>query len=81
MDTQSVAVFCLLDDLLKAMHHYEDRQCVMSDAEVLTTAVIASLYFGGNYTQARWLMASHGYVPRMLRKSRFSHPCSDFTSG
>jgi hypothetical protein len=72
MDTQIVAVFCLIDDLLKALHHHEDRQCVMSDAEVLTTAVLASLYFGGNYTHARNLLASHGYVPRMLSKSRFS---------
>ena len=42
MDTQIVAVFCLVDDMLKALHHYEDRQCVMSDAEVMTTAMIAS---------------------------------------
>jgi hypothetical protein len=72
MDTQIVAVFCLVDDLLKALHHWEDRQCVMSDAEVLTTALIATLFFGGNYAHARRLLASQGYMPRMLSKSRFS---------
>jgi hypothetical protein len=72
MDTQIVAVFCLVDDMLKAMNHYEDPQCQMSDAEVMTTAIVAVLYFGGNYTHARQLLDSQGYVPRMLSKSRFS---------
>ena len=71
MDTQIVAVFCLVD-MLKVMNHREDRQCEMSDAEVMTTAIIAVLYFGGNYAQARRLLKSQGYVSRMLGKSRFS---------
>lgn len=72
MDTQIVAVFCLVDDMLQKIHHHEDPQIEMSDAEVMTTAIIAVLYFGGNYTHARKLLASQGYVPRMLSKSRFS---------
>jgi len=72
MDTQIVVVFCLVDDMLKEMRHREDNQCGMSDAEVMTTAIIAALYFGGNYTQARRLLGSQGYVPKMLDKSRFS---------
>ena len=72
MDTQIVAVFCLVDDMLKAIHHYEDIQCEMSDAEVMTTAIIAMLYFGGNYSHARRLLSSQGYVSKMLGKSRFS---------
>lgn len=72
MDTQIVAVFCLVDDMLKAIHHYEDPQCEMGDAEVMTTAIIAMLYFGGNYSHARRLLSSQGYVSKMLGKSRFS---------
>ena len=72
MDTQIVAVFCLVDDMLKALNHREDQQCQMNDAEVITTAIIAALFFGGNYTLARKLLASQGYVPKMLSKSRFS---------
>jgi len=72
MDTHIVAVFCLVDDMLKAFHHHEDPQSKMSDAEVMTTAIIAALYLGGNFTQARSLLASQGYVPHMLGKSRFS---------
>ncbi|MBN2044632.1 MAG: hypothetical protein JW757_06410 [Anaerolineales bacterium] len=60
MDTQIVAVFYLVDDMLKALHHYKDRQTTMSDAEVMTTAIIAALYFGGNYTHASNLLDSQG---------------------
>ena len=43
MDDKIIATFCLCDDLLKAIHHPEDRQCQMNDAEIMTTACIASL--------------------------------------
>ena len=72
MDTHIVAVFCLCDDMLKAFHHREDRQCQMSDAEVMTAALVATLYFGGNYSRACRFLSSQGYMPRMLSKSRFS---------
>jgi hypothetical protein len=72
MDNQIVAVYCLCDDLLKALYHYEDRQCQMSDAEVMTTAIIAMLYFRGNYEVARRFLRDHGYIPHALSKSRFN---------
>ncbi len=72
MDEKIVAVFCLSDDLLKGLHHYEDRQSEMSDAEVMTTALVAALFFGGNYERARELLAEQGYMPKMLSKSRFN---------
>jgi len=72
MDSKIIATFCLCDDLLKAMHHQEDRQCQMNDAEVMTTAFVASLYFRGNQESARAMLQQHGYIPHMLSKSRFS---------
>lgn len=45
MDDKIVATFCLCDDLLKAIHHQTDKQCQMNDAEVMTTALIAALFF------------------------------------
>ena len=72
MDDKIIATFCLCDDLLKAMHHHEDCQCQMNDAEVMTTALIASLFFRGNHESARAMLKQHGYIPYMLSKSRFS---------
>lgn len=72
MDLQIILVYCLCDDLLKAMDHHEDQQCQISDAEIMTIGVVAALYFGGNYTLARVMLKEQGYIPGMLGKSRFS---------
>jgi hypothetical protein len=72
MDSQIILIYCLCDDLLKAMQHQEDGQCQMSDAEVMTVALVAARYFGGNYAHARLLLSEQGYIPRMLDKGRFS---------
>ena len=72
MDEKIIATYCLCDDLLKAMHHQEDPQCKMSDAEVMTTAFTAALFFRGNLESARAMLKEYGYVPSMLSKSRFS---------
>ena len=72
MDDKIIATFCLCDDLLKAIHHPEDRQCQMNDADIMTTACIASLFFRGNHESARAMLQQHGYVPHMVSKSRFS---------
>lgn len=72
MDSQIVAIFCLCDDVLKGLHHSEDRQCKMSDAEVMTTSIVAALFFAGNMETARLFLKEQGYIPNMLGKSRFN---------
>ena len=72
MDDKIIATFCLCDDLLQAIHHQEDRQCQMNDAEIMTTAFIAALFFRGNHESARAMLQQHGYIPHMVSKSRFS---------
>src|SRR4029434_5731965 len=72
MDDKIVVTFCLCDDLLKAIHHPEDCQCQMNDAEIMTTALMASLFFRGHHESARAMLQQYGYIPHMLSKSRFS---------
>ncbi|MCA6568380.1 MAG: IS982 family transposase, partial [Pseudanabaena sp. M065S1SP2A07QC] len=38
MNDEIVAIYCLCDDILRAMNHKSDIQQQMSDAEVMTTA-------------------------------------------
>ena len=71
MDTQIIVVFCLCTDMLKSLHHYEDRQCQMSDAEVMTTAIIAMLYFKGNFSLASRYLFKQNYFPKMLERQSF----------
>jgi UDP-N-acetylglucosamine 2-epimerase len=71
MDDQILAIYCLCNDFLKALHHAEDRQHKMTDAEIMTTALVAMLFFGGNFEHARALLSTSQYMPTML--SRRSH--------
>jgi hypothetical protein len=72
MDDKIIATFCLCDDLLQAIHHPQDPQGQMNDAEVMTTALVAALFLRGNHASARTMLKHHGYIPQMLSKSRFS---------
>ena len=72
MDDQIVAIYCLGDDVLKALDHYEDPQRQMSDAEVMATVVVAALHVHGHWERARDLLSNGSYIPRMLGKSRFN---------
>ena len=76
-----IALYCIVDDILKAMRHHEDKRVRVSDSEVITTAFVAVLYFGGHLDHTRHFMQMQGYVPQMLDKSRFCrrlHRLSDF---
>jgi hypothetical protein len=72
MDTQIILAYCLCDDMLKAMQHREDAQCQISDAEVMTVALVAALHFRGNFVKAAEMLSEHGYIPVMLSRSRFN---------
>ena len=73
MDTRIILVYCLCDDLLKALNHREDPQCQICDAEIMTIAIVAAHYFGGNYTLSRTFLKEQGYPSTEgLGKSRFS---------
>lgn len=67
-----IGIFCFIDDLLKTSGHYEDSRRQVSDSEVITTAIISSLYFGGHQERSRHFMKMTGFIPRMLDKSRFN---------
>ena len=71
MDTSIVFVYCLCDDLLKTLNHPEDPQCWVSDAEILTTALVAAQYFGGNLTRSQNFLFEQNYFARRLSHSRF----------
>ncbi len=72
MDTEILVIYCLADEFLKAVEHPEDQQRTMSDAEVITTALVAMRYFGGNFEKARKLLKAPSYIPTMLSPSQFN---------
>lgn len=72
MDTIIVAVFAICEDILRALRHKDDVRVQMTDAEVMTTAIVAMLYFNGNFETSRVFLKEMGYIPGMLSKSRFN---------
>ena len=77
-----VALYSIMDDLLKAIGHREDLREELTDAEVITTALTAALYFGGNLETSRGFMVETGLMPRMLSRSRLCrrlHRVADLT--
>jgi hypothetical protein len=56
MDDKILAVYGLRAEILNAIGHAEDPQQQMSDAEVITTGVVAMVCFRGNFDAARALL-------------------------
>jgi len=52
MADKTIAVYCFIDDFLKATGHKTDAHCKPNDAEIATTALITALFFTGNHAKA-----------------------------
>jgi len=72
MELEIIIIYVLCTEFLQAMGHWDDPQAEMSNAEVMTTAIVAMLYYGGNYAKACKQLGCRQYIPCMLGKSRFS---------
>lgn len=75
MREQTVAMYCLLDDLIRftrptgSLSSATGRR--LTDAQVLTTALVAARFFGGNLVVAQHYMEQH-WGQNRLDKSGFS---------
>ncbi len=72
MCDSTLAIYCFIDDFLKASGHREDVRIEVTDAEVITIAITAMLHFGGNFEKSRLILTQLGLVRRLLSRSRFS---------
>ena len=67
-----IAIYCMIDDILKGIHHPEDNRRRVSDSELITTAIVSAMFFQGHHASAIGFMKHHDYIPKMLDCSRFS---------
>jgi len=72
MQDAITTMFILCDELLTALHHREDKQVRMNDAEVMTVAVTAAYFFHGHLENARKFLKEHRYMLGMLSESRLN---------
>lgn len=67
-----IRIYCIVDDILKSIGHVEDSRRKVSDSEIITTALVSALYFGGHLDNGRGFMKMTKLVPLMLDKSRYN---------
>lgn len=72
MLNEIITIYAITDDLLKAIGHQEDSRRLMSDAEIITTALTSAMFFSGNQLRACDYMKEHNLILNMLEKSRFN---------
>lgn len=65
-------IYCLCDDLLRALHHKDDPQTRVSAAEVMMVPLVSCTFFGGNLALGRRFLHTQGYCKHTLSASRFS---------
>lgn len=68
MIDEIIAIYAITEDLLKALGHREDSRIQMSDAEVITSALVAAKFFGGNQEQACKYLREDRLIPKMLNE-------------
>jgi transposase len=72
MDAQVTATYCLIDDFLRSIHHREPTGRSVSDAEVLTVALVAARCYRGNSEAAWRFLTEYGYMVRRLSRSQYN---------
>ncbi|MFD2788099.1 IS982 family transposase [Hymenobacter rubripertinctus] len=71
MTEQTVAMYCFIDDFLRLTRPQAPHKRHLSDAEIITTALLAARFFGGNLAAARRYMRQH-WGMKALDKSGFT---------
>jgi hypothetical protein len=76
-----ITVFVILDELCAKGGQREHKLAHVSDAEVLTVAVVAARYFQNHHERALLVLRELGYLRRSLSVSRFNRrlpACADW---
>lgn len=74
-----VTAYCIISETLKQMGHQSHKLAQVSDAEVLTIAVVSARYFQSHHERALCLMVKTGYVGSLSvsRYNRRIHALAD----
>ena len=59
-----IAIYCFVDDLVKGTGRQEDIRRKVSDSEIITSAIVSALYFGGHWDMGDSLWRWPGCVQR-----------------
>jgi len=71
-DALIVAIYVMIDDTMKTLGHRSHCLAGLSDAEVLTIAVLAARAYGNHHARAVSHLTGSAYFPRTISPSRFN---------
>jgi len=71
-DALIVTIYVMIDDTMKTLGQQSHCLAGLSDAEVLTIAVLAARYYGNHHARAVGQLAGSAYFPRTISPSRFN---------
>jgi len=69
IEETAIAIYCIVDDMIKKLNFKDNPQAKMSSSEILTVGILACLFFGCNYRKA--LAYSKTLFSYVLDESRF----------
>jgi hypothetical protein len=72
MDDTITTTYYMCEEFLKAIGHHDDPQARLSTAEVMSVALVAAAFFGGNLEASRSFLDEYGYIEKAISKSRFN---------
>lgn len=71
-DLKIIAAYCIIDETMRQLGHRSHYHARVSDAEVLSVAVVSAMYFHNNHERALFVMKALHYITQPLSTSRFS---------
>jgi Transposase DDE domain len=71
-DALIVTIYVVIDETMKTLGHQSHSLAALSDAEVLTVAVVAAHAFGNHHRRALDMLSYLGYLTTRLSPSRFN---------
>ena len=71
-DALIVTIYVVIDETMKTLGHRSHSLAALSDAEVLTVAVVAAHTFGNHHRRALDMLYHLGYLTTRLSPSRFN---------
>ena len=72
MELKIIFIYCFCDDILKSLKIKNDPQCKMNYAEIMTLAIVAAMFFQGNFVFTRQIFISQKLITNPLSVSRLN---------
>lgn len=72
MEMYATVVYVIADEVLRILNINDDPQSRMSNAEIITFAILSAKFFTGNFKMGRYIFKKLSLFPTMLSNSRIN---------